>query len=94
MSSARGSSLPFGIREMPTAYYESLGRACDFLLRCKDCQRLVPTARLTAHGCCSCGNRRLAEIKTLSLWEYLRIRLGLLRFPYRREFLREFEARS
>ena len=75
----------------PTRYYTDLGFACDALLRCKDCQRLVTHDVLTAHGCCPrCGTRRVVEITTLSPWEWVKIRLGLIQFPYRREFLREF----
>jgi hypothetical protein len=74
-------------------YYTDLGRACDYILRCKDCKRLVTSATLATQGCCPCGNRRVVEITTLSIWEYVRMRLGLLNFPHRREFLREFGAR-
>lgn len=80
-----------GIKE--ERYYTALGRACDALLRCKDCKRLVTHARLAALGSCPCGNRRVVEITTLSVWEWLRIRLGLLDFPYRQQFLAEFSKR-
>ncbi len=71
-------------------YYADQGRATDYVLRCKDCQRLVTAARIQAHGCCRCGNSRFLEVRTLSRFEQLRIRVGLLRFPYWREFLAQF----
>lgn len=72
------------------SYYEDLGRQSDYLLRCTECKSLVTHADVTKSGACRCGNRRLAEIRSLSPWEWLKIRLGLINFPYRREFLREF----
>lgn len=73
-------------------YYEDLNRACDAIVRCNDCRRLVTHAQLTSHQGTTpcCGTRRVKEIRTLSLWEWLRIRVGLLDFPYRKEFLQEF----
>lgn len=86
---ARGTSSPATER-----YYTDLGRACDYIFRCKDCRHLVRHTVLAARGCCPCGNRRVVEVTTLSWWEWLRIRCGLLRFPYRREFLAEFGGRT
>lgn len=76
----------------PTRYYESLvpPQGADALLRCKDCQRLVSHAVLQHIGCCPCGNRRVAEITTLSLWEHFKIARGMLVFPHREKFLKEF----
>lgn len=72
-------------------YYESLGRSCDFLLRCRDCRRLLLYSTITATGACpKCGNRKVVEVTGLSLWEWLKIRLGILDFPDRRIFLKEF----
>ena len=71
-------------------YYEALGQAHDQILRCKDCQRLVVYRHLIKHARCICGNRRMMEITTLTIWEWVRIRLGLIRFAYRKEFLSEF----
>ena len=71
-------------------YYESLGRGHDYLMRCKDCKKLVLFRDLSSKGCCSCGNKRVSEVTTLTLWEWIRIRLGLLRFPDRDKFLKEF----
>ena len=71
-------------------YYEALGRAHDMLLRCKDCRRLVLYSKLTKLGSCRCGNKRVIEVTTLTLWEWLKIRLGFIRFPDRNKFLREF----
>lgn len=73
-------------------YYTALGRACDALLRCKDCQTLVTAKALHTLGCCTCGCKRVTEITTLSIWEWFKIRVGLLNFPYRAEFLREFSV--
>ena len=76
-------------------YYVALGRACDGIVRCKDCDRLVTGAVYTRQkGACPCGNKRFAEVTTLSPWEWFRIRVGLIRFPYRREFLSEFPWRE
>lgn len=71
-------------------YYVDLGRAHDYLMRCKDCRRLVLFSKLQSFGSCSCGNKRVAEITTLTFWEWVRIRFGLLRFPDSEKFLKEF----
>lgn len=79
------------IEQTARRYYHDIdGLAHDFLLRCKDCRRLVLYSDLKKRGSCKCGNRRVVEITTLNLREWLKIRLGILDFPYRREFLREF----
>jgi hypothetical protein len=80
-----------GDRTNAVPYYVALGKGCDAIVRCKDCQHLVTHALLMAKGSCPrCGNRRVTEVRALGLWEWLRIRLGLLDFPYRKEFLKEF----
>lgn len=72
-------------------YYVDLGRAHDYLLRCTDCKRLLLFSKLQSLGSCSsCGNKRVTEITTLTFWEWVRIRLGLLRFPDSDKFLKEF----
>ena len=72
-------------------YYTDLGRGSDYLLRCDDCKRLVTHAAIIKIGKCpKCGTRRFREIVALSLWEWLRIRLGLLNFAHRADFLKEF----
>jgi DNA-directed RNA polymerase subunit RPC12/RpoP len=74
-------------------YYEQMGEQHDGVLRCQDCRRLDTYVRLiAARGCPACGSRRVVEVKTLSTWEWLRIRLGLLDFPHRRAFLKEFHV--
>lgn len=75
-----------------TRYYTALGRASDALLRCKDCQALVLLSDLQKHGCCACGTKRVAEITTLTPEEMTRLTDGSLDFPYRAEFLAEFQA--
>lgn len=73
------------------AYYEKYGQAHDDILRCEGCRRLVTYVDITKHGSCPrCGHRRMCEIQSLTLPEWLRIRLGLLSFPHREEFLKEF----
>lgn len=81
----------------PRPYYETLPdgeqQACDWLLRCDEptCGRLVSLD--TIHrigGCPACGSHGVKEIRTLSVWEWLKIRLGVLDFPHRKEFLAEF----
>lgn len=77
-------------RHVPV-YYEALGGGHDHILRCDGCMRLVLFRDLVVSGGCpKCGNRRVTEVRTLSNWEWLRIRIGLLSFPYRKEFLVEF----
>lgn len=73
-------------------YYTALGRASDFLLRCKDCKALVLLSFLQTHGCCECGNKRVVEITTLNDAEMERLTNGSLDFPYRAEFLAEFQG--
>ena len=71
-------------------YYHGTGVGHDDLLRCQACQRLVKSEDLRRRGHCACGNSRVTEIRTLSLWEWCRIRLGLIKTRHRREFLQEF----
>lgn len=83
---------PGGMKE--ERYYTKHGQASDALLRCKDCKRLVTHMQLAARGCCpSCGTRKVTEITTLSIWEWLKVRTGWINFPYRQEFLKEFSTR-
>lgn len=78
-------------RGWKTQYYEKVGRACDFIMRCNDCKKLALNSTMeTSGGCPNCGNRRFTEVNALSAWEWFKIRVGLLRFPYWREFLAEF----
>lgn len=69
-------------------YYEKLGRATDFILRCKDCKKLETAAVLKVRGCCECGNKRFVEITTLTDAEQAQV--AALDFPYKAEFLAEF----
>ena len=72
-------------------YYEQLGQAHDDLLRCKDCQKLVTFSTLRKLGTCDgCGAKKFTEIRTLSVWEWIKIRLGIIRFDNRKMFLAEF----
>ena len=71
-------------------YYEDLGRAHDYLMRCKDCQKLVDYEKITKRGVCKCGNKRFIEITTLTLWEWIQIKVGLIRFKDRKLFIKEF----
>lgn len=81
---------PRGLR-----YYEKLGQSCDWVVRCHDCKRLITAETIHTRGQCpACANTRVEEVRTLSFWEYLRIRVGLLRFPHWREFLKEMELGS
>lgn len=75
-----------------TRYYTALGRATDFLLRCKDCRQLVLVEKLVKDGCCPCGNKRVAEITTLTEQEQADIASGVIDFPHRAAFLAEFTA--
>ena len=72
-------------------YYHDLGRGHDYLLRCKDCKKLITYDSISeAGGCKHCGNKRVTEITSLTLWEWLKVRLGIIRFPDRSLFLQEF----
>jgi hypothetical protein len=75
-------------------YYERLrsDHQHDFVLRCGDCSRLVRYDRVMRnHGLTPCcGTRKLREVSSLRLFEWLQIWLGVIRFPFRREFLAEF----
>jgi len=79
-----------GGRPNAVPYYIALGQGCDALVRCRDCRRLITHADLIARGMCRCGNKRVTEIRALSLWEWLRIRVGWIDFPHRAAFLKEF----
>lgn len=75
-------------------YYEKYDRGSDWLLRCKDCGRLVTHQQLFGDGregltpCC--GTRSLREVRAMSFVEWLKVRLGIIDFPHRDEFLKEF----
>ncbi len=74
-------------------YYVDLNRACDAVVRCNDCRKLVTSAQINANRGVTpcCGSRKVREIRTLKFWsEWLPIRLGLIDFPHRAEFLKEF----
>lgn len=76
-------------------YYVDLDKGCDALVRCHDCRRLVTHATFVKHHACPrCGTRKVTEVRTMSCWEWLRVRVGLLDFPYRKEFLKEFAVRA
>ena len=82
-----------GLRKPAAArpYYEDLNRATDFLVRCQGCNALVQVSALHRTGLTPCcGTKRVREIRQLTIWEWLKIRLGVIRFPYRQAFLREF----
>lgn len=71
-------------------YYEALGMGIDAILRCTQCQRLQTQAELAKRTTCVCGNKRMNDVKTLSAWEWLKIRTGWINFPHRKLFLKEF----
>ena len=72
-------------------YYEALGRSHDYLMRCKDCKALVPYAIIESLSCCDqCGNKRFAEITLLNEKEMADIQSGVIDFPDRELFLKEF----
>lgn len=72
-------------------YYEDKGRAHDFLMRCKACQKLVTFEVLTKLGCCDrCGTRKFIEITILSEEELRSIQDGTITFPDSDLFLKEF----
>lgn len=72
-------------------YYHPFGLATDGVMRCVDCARLVTVAQLKQIGKCPyCGTRKVKEVQGLSTWEWIQIWTGLITFPHRRLFLREF----
>ena len=73
-------------------YYEAHDKAHDDLLRCHDCNRLVVYAAVMANKGTTpcCATRRMREVRALSIWEWIKIRLGVIDFAYRKEFLAEF----
>ncbi len=75
----------------PPPYYVALGLGHDALVQCKDCRTLVPHAVISVLGTCpGCGSRTFIEVRALSLWEWVRIRVGWIDFPHRQAFLKEF----
>ena len=79
------------------SYYEATDKGHDDLLRCHDCGRLVTYASLFSKGNTGftrcCGIRKVKEVRALTFWEWLKVRLGLIDFDHRREFLAEFSHR-
>lgn len=73
-------------------YYVKLGRASDAITRCAECQRLVTDKTLQKYSSCRCGCRKVKEIQILSAWEWVKIRVGLVDFPHRALFLKEFRG--
>jgi hypothetical protein len=77
-------------------YYTALGRATDYVLRCKDCKAIVLVEDIRKYGACpgngvtACGNKRFSEITALS--EVEKASIEALDFPHKAEFLSEFSA--
>ena len=89
------SPLRLGRRPSFTPYYEALGASHDDVLRCRQCRRLVVHQAIIRGGHCPhCATKRFEEVRSLTLWEFLRIKLGLLRFAHRAAFLAEFTDRG
>lgn len=78
------------MEERTPHYYETMGEGHSALVRCYECKRLNTTEELFKTGTCKCGHRKMAEIKSLSAWEWFKIRVGIIDFPHRKEFLNEF----
>lgn len=74
-------------------YYEKYGMEHDLLLRCNACRSLIVHKDITQNGSCACGNRRYVEVQALSFWEWVRVRLGIIDFAHRDEFLKEFSPK-
>ena len=73
-------------------YYVDKDRGHDYLLRCKDCQNLVPFQAITKMGSCNkCGNKRFTEITMLTEQEMTDIQSGVIDFEDRELFLEEFQ---
>lgn len=73
-------------------YYAQYGEGHDGILRCRECRTLHTAKDLFDRGSCpNCGHRKMTEIVALTFWEWLKIRVGYIDFPRRKEFLREFQ---
>ena len=84
---------PFNEDKRIRNYYEELGRAHDYLMRCKDCQALVTFQVITQIGCCDkCGNKKFIEITLLQESEMEAIAKGDIDFPDRDKFMAEFHG--
>lgn len=82
---------PAEMKDSGPRYYEELGRGHDYLMRCKNCQRLVTFATIQKLGCCDgCGTKRFIEITILSEKEMDDVRSGVIDFPDRDKFIAEF----
>jgi DNA-directed RNA polymerase subunit RPC12/RpoP len=77
-------------------YYEKKGaEAHDYVLRCHDCKKLILHSDIVHRGGCpKCGNRRVEEVRGLTLLEWLRIKVGLLRFKHSDLFMAEFSPKG
>lgn len=72
-------------------YYELEGRGVEGIVRCDGCKGLVVVAQIDGKaGCPKCGNRRFNEVRALSTWEQIKLRIGLINFPDKDKFLKEF----
>lgn len=86
-------SLTDAEKERPKnlTYYELAGKGVEGIVRCDGCNRLIVVAKLSGKaGCPKCGNRRFKEVRTLTLWEQIRLRTGWIDFPDKDKFLKEF----
>jgi hypothetical protein len=96
-SAPAGDALPIPTvyNPGPRQYYEKYDQLCDWIVRCDDCRTLVTTETIHQTGCChKCGSHKFKEPRTLSPWEWLKIKIGLLRFPHSAEFLASFTANA
>jgi hypothetical protein len=82
------------VKKSVRPYYEDMGAATDWIVRCKDCLKLQTAAQLQEHGTCECGNRKMTEVRTLSEEEMADITNGVIDFPHRDKFLAEFAPRG
>ena len=87
-----GTPVPFQKEKHIPHYYEKNGlSSCDAIFRCDKCGRLVTRQVLLRSGFTPCcDTKKVRQVQTLRLWEWLKIRLGILDFPFRKEFLQEF----
>lgn len=84
-------SIPTTYNPGARQYYEQYGQMCDWIVRCKDCKTLITTDTIHKTGAChKCGSHDFREPRTLSVWEWLKIKIGLLQFPHSAEFLASF----
>lgn len=98
------SARPVPLKDLPVPkeynpgarqYYEKYDSMCDWIVRCEDCKVLVTLDTIHDTGAChKCGSHKFREARTLGLWEWFQIKMGILKFDHADEFLASFSVRG